>query len=96
MVKTGTISAINPLQADSFQIHFDGGVYNNRIATGPVVYWSSTHKDFEVLGVIKRNERDAVRSSLIANDPQEIVKSDTLQAYGIDVVIETIRGDPQR
>jgi hypothetical protein len=96
MVKTGTISAINPLQADSFQIHFDGGVYNNRIATGPVVYWSSTHKDFEVLGVIKRNERDAVRSSLIANNPQEIVKSDTLHAYSIDVVIETIRGDPQR
>lgn len=95
MVRIGTISAINPTHADSFDIHFDGSVYNNRLATGPIVYWSPIHKDFEVLGVIKRNERDAVRSSIIRNDPQEIVKSDKLKAYSMDVVVETIRGNPQ-
>jgi hypothetical protein len=95
MVKIGTISAIDPTQADSYQIHFDGSVYNNRIATGPVVYWSSSHRNFEVLGVIKRNERDFVSSSINGNPPQEIVKSDTLKAYSFDVVVDTIKGDPQ-
>lgn len=94
MVNLGTISAIDASQADAYQIHFDGKVYNNRIATGPVVYWSSSLRDFEVLGVIRRNEQ-FVRSSIIGDAPQEIVKSDTLKAYSFDAVVETIKADPQ-
>jgi OOP family OmpA-OmpF porin len=30
------------------------------VASGPIVYWSPAHRDYEILGVIKRNERDAV------------------------------------
>lgn len=95
MVNLGTISAIDATQADSYQIHFEGSVYNNRIATGPVVYWSSSRRDFEVLGVIRRNEHDFVRSSINGNAPQEIVKSDTLKVYSFDVVMDTIKADPQ-
>lgn len=94
-VNIGTISAIDPTQPDSFQIHFDRAGYNNRMATGPIVYWSSSHRDFEVLGVIKRNEHDAVRSSINGGPSEEVVKSDTLKAYSMDVVVETIKGNPQ-
>jgi hypothetical protein len=53
MVKIGTITAIDPSRPDSFEIHVDGA-YSLRIASGPIVYWSPVHRDFEVLGVIDR------------------------------------------
>ena len=90
-VEIGTISAINPTQQDSFEIHYRG-TYNLRIAGGPIVYWSPAHRDYEILGVVKRNKRDAVRGPI---DPtQEIVKSGVVEGYSIDVVVETIRENP--
>ncbi len=47
MVKIGTITAIDPSRPDSFEIHVDGA-YNLRIASGPIVYWSPVHREFEV------------------------------------------------
>jgi hypothetical protein len=90
-VTIGTISEINPIKPDSFEIHFHGS-YSLRIAGGPIIYWSPNHRDFEILGVIKRDERNAVRGPV---DPtQEIVKSGILGGYSIDVVVESISDDP--
>lgn len=89
-VSIGTITAIDPSRPDSFEIHIDKG-YNLRIATGPIVYWSPVHRDFEVLGVIERNERDAVNGPI---DPTEkVVKSKILKGYSIDVVTDAINNE---
>jgi hypothetical protein len=93
-IKIGTISAINPTRPDSFEIHFDGKAWNLLIAGGPIVYWSPTHGDYEILGVIKRNERDAVNAPFITTPPEKVVKSGILQGYGIDVVVDAINGNP--
>lgn len=93
-VKIGTISAINPTQPDSFyEIHFHGS-YNLRIAAGPIIYWSPNHRDFEILGVVRRNKRDAVRVPIDGGHTQEIVKSGILEGYSIDVVVDSISDDP--
>jgi hypothetical protein len=57
------ITAIDPSRPDSFEIRVDGA-YNLRIASGPIVYWSPVHPEFEVLGVIERNERDATSAPI--------------------------------
>jgi len=92
--KIGTISAIDPTRPDSFEIHFQGGGWNLLIASGPIVYWSPAHRDYEILGVIKRNERDAVDAPLNSTPPQKVVKSGILQGYSIDVVVDAINGNP--
>jgi hypothetical protein len=92
-IKIGTISAIKPTQPDSFEIHFQGS-YSLLIAGGPIVYWSPAHRDYEILGVIKRNERDADRVSINARSAQEVVKSGIVEGYSIDVVVEAISDNP--
>jgi len=94
-IKIGTIAAINPTRPDSFEIHFHG-TWNLVIAGGPIVYWSPAHRDYEILGVIKRNERDAVDPPFsYSNPPQKIVNSGIVEGYSIDVVTETISRGPQ-
>ncbi|HTW58658.1 MAG TPA: hypothetical protein VMD99_11030 [Terriglobales bacterium] len=93
-VSLGTITAIDPTRPDSFEIPVKGG-YNLRIAPGPIVYWSPVHEDFEVLGVIAADERHAEKSSINGVAPQEIVKTNVMRAYSIDVVADTINGSPQ-
>ena len=92
-IKIGTISAINPTRPDSFEIHFQG-VWNLLIAGGPIVYWSPAHRDYEILGVIKRNERDAVDAPFNSTPPQKVVKSGIVDGYSIDIVVDTINGNP--
>ena len=89
LVSVGTITAIDPRRPDSFEIRVDGA-YNLRMASGPIVYWSPVHRDFELLAVIERNQRQAVSASINGNPPQEVVKSGILNGYGFDVVIDTI------
>ncbi|MGD0759812.1 MAG: hypothetical protein ABR921_12975 [Candidatus Sulfotelmatobacter sp.] len=90
-VTIGTISAIDPTKPDSFDIHLSyQKVYNLRLAGGPIVYWSPAHRDYEILGVIKRNERDAESVSINGLPPEEVVKSGIIEGYFIDVVAETI------
>ena len=93
-IKIGTISAIDPTRPDSFEIHFDGKGWNLLIAGGPIVYWSPAHRDYEILGVIKRNDRDAVDAPFNSDPPEKVVKAGVLQGYSIDVVIDAINGDP--
>jgi len=69
-IKIGTIAAINPTRPDSFEIHFHGA-WNLLIAAGPIVYWSPAHRHYEILGVIKRNERDAVDAPFNPTPPQK-------------------------
>jgi hypothetical protein len=88
VVKIGKISAINPAEPDSFEINFKG-YYSVRLAGGPVIYWSSTHKDFELLGVIKRDEHPAT-VSVDGEPPQKVVKSGILKAYSVDLIEEVI------
>jgi len=92
-VKIGTIAAINPTRPDSFKIHFHG-TWNLLIAGGPIVYWSPAHRDYEILGVIKRNERDAVNAPFNSNPHQKVVKSGIVEGYSIDVVVDAINGNP--
>jgi hypothetical protein len=92
-IKTGTMAAINPTRPDSFEIHFPG-TWNLLIASGPIVYWSPAHRDYEILGVIKRNERDAVDAPFNSTPPQKVVKSGILEGYGIDIVVDAITGNP--
>lgn len=94
-VTVGTISSINPSKPDAFEIHISyQKVYNLRLAGGPIVYWSPDHKDSEILGVIKRNERDVEEVSINGRPAEEIVKSDHLEGYSIDVVVEAINENP--
>ena len=88
-IRIGTILAINPTLPDSFEIHFHGS-YGLLIAGGPIVYWSPAHRDYEILGVIKRNERDAEQVSINGMPAQEVVKSGVVEGYSIDVVVDTI------
>jgi hypothetical protein len=64
MVDIGAITAIDPGRPDSFEIRVDGPCNSPCMASGPIVYWSPIHRDFEVLGVIERNDRDAVNSPI--------------------------------
>jgi hypothetical protein len=84
-VNIGTISAIDPSQPDSFEIRFHGS-YNLLIVGGPIVYWSPAHRDFEILGIIKRNERDAKGFSINGKAAQEGI----LKGYSIDEVVDAI------
>jgi len=90
-VSIGTITAIEPSRPDPFEIHVDQ-VFNLRIASGPIVYWSPVHRDFEVLGVIERNDRDAVNGPI--NPPEKVVMSHILKGYSIDIVVDAINSDP--
>ncbi len=92
-VKIGTISAINPTQPDSFEIHFQGS-YGLLIAGGPIIYWSAAHKDYEILGIIKRNERDALRVPIEGKPDREVVNSGIVHGYSIDVVVDAINDNP--
>lgn len=94
-VKIGTISAINPTRPDSFEIHFRGW-WNLLIASGPIVYWSPAHKDYEILGVIKRNERDAVDAPFKSDPPEKVVPSGIVEGYNVDVVLDAINGSPHQ
>jgi hypothetical protein len=88
----GTITSIDPSRLDSFEIRAEKG-YSLRIASGPIVYWSPVHRDFEVLGVIERNERDAVNGPIERNPPEKVVKSRILRGYSFDVVMDAINKD---
>jgi hypothetical protein len=89
LIKIGTISAIDPTRPDSFEIHFQGS-YSPLFAGGPIVYWSPSHRDYEILGVVKRNEPDAVRVPIDGKSDREVVKSGIVQGYSIDVVVDAI------
>lgn len=87
-LKIGTISTINPAQPDTFEIHFQGS-YSLTMAGGPIIYWSPAHRDYEILGVVKRNQKDVVK---VPNwkPTQEVV----IKGYTIDVVVEAISQNP--
>jgi hypothetical protein len=93
-IKIGTIATIDPTRPDSFEIRFPGKGWNLLIASGPIVYWSPAHRDYEILGVIKRNDRDAVDAPFNSDPPQKVVKEGILQGYSIDVVVDAINGNP--
>lgn len=90
-VKIGTLSEISPTRADAYEISFSHSTYFSLLASGPIVYWSPVHRDFEVLGVIKREE------DYRANDPTHAavgsVKPGTLRGYSIDLVVDTIHNN---
>jgi hypothetical protein len=88
-VSLGTISAIDPTRADLFEIRIRGH-FAQRLAGGPIVYWSPVHRDYELVGVIKRNERDAISVPVDGKPPVEVIKTGILMGYSIDSVVETI------
>jgi hypothetical protein len=93
LVKVGTISAIDPVRPDSFEIHFEGST-SARIAGGPIIYWSPSHRDFEIVAVIERNERDAVAVPINGNSTKSGAKSGMLKGYSIDIVVDAISNSP--
>jgi len=94
LVKIGTISAIDPVRPDSLEIHFQGSS-SARIAGGPIIYWSPSHRDFEIVAVIVRNERDAVAVGIDGNSTKSGAKSGILKGYSIDIVVDAISNAPQ-
>lgn len=91
-VKIGMISAINPTRPDSFEISFQGW-YAARSAGGPIIYWSPVHKDFEILGVVKREKSAVDTSGVEGHTSETTVPSSTLKGYSIDIVVEVIRDE---
>jgi hypothetical protein len=79
-VSIGTVSAIEPTRPDAYEIDARRA-YNLKIAGGPIVYWSSTHRDYEILGVIERNERDAERVQIDGKPTEYVVKSWIVKGY---------------
>jgi hypothetical protein len=94
LVKVGTISAIDPVRPDSFEIHFQGSS-SARIAGGPIIYWSPSHRDFEIVAVIERNARDAVAVGIDGNSTKSGAKSGMLKGYSIDIVVDAISNSPE-
>lgn len=88
MVEIGTITAIDPSRPDSFEIRVDRAYDNPHMASGPIVYWSPVHRDFEVLGIIERKEREAVNAKSKATPLR--ATSGILKGYSFDIVIDTI------
>lgn len=80
----GTITGIDPTRPDSFEIKCRG-LHSPLIGGGPVFYWSPIHKDYEILGVVKRQETD--RTTL--NDAKP-VNSSRIKSYSMDVVMDII------
>lgn len=72
------------------------GWWNLPIASGPIVYWSPAHRDYEILGVSKRNERDAVDAPFKSAPPERVVPSGIVEGYNIDVVLDAINGSPHQ
>ena len=93
MVTIGKVSAIDPSQPDSFEIR-TRGFDSNRTAGGPIIYWSPIHRDFEILGVIKRIRIQTVKDPTDAKDNQSPVNWGILKGYSIDLVVDTIRHNP--
>jgi len=93
-VSIGTVSAIEPTRPDAFEID-SRRPYSLCIAGGPIIYWSPAHRDYEILGVIERNERDAQRVEIDGRPTQEVVKSGIVKGYSIDLVVDAIRDNPR-
>jgi len=87
-VRIGSISAIDPTRPDSFEISFQGS-FIPEIAGGPIIHWSSVHRDFELLGVIKWVK---VNEATISPGPssQSTVDAGRLKGYSIDTVVEAL------
>ena len=91
LVAIGTIAAIDPTHPDSFEIHTR--VFNtDRTGGGPIIYWSSVHRDFEILGVIKRTHPEALKGSADEKPNQKTV---VVKGYSIDLVVEAISNNPR-
>lgn len=87
-IEIGRISVIDSTRPDAFEIHFQGS-YDPLMAGGPIVYWSPDHSDFEILGVIKRNQTDVV--TVPHWKPAQGV---VIKGYGIDEVVKAIAQNP--
>lgn len=86
-VSIGNVTAIEPTRADAFEIN-TSRPYSERISGGPVIYWSPVHNDYEILGVIERNTE---KVEYAGSPAQNVVKSVSLKAYSIDLVVDTIK-----
>jgi hypothetical protein len=52
-------------------------------------------RDYGVLGVIERNERDAQRVEIDGRPTQDVVKSGIVKGYSINLVVDAIRDNPR-
>lgn len=52
-------------------------------------------RDYGVLGVIERNERDAQRVEIDGRPTQDVVKSGIVKGYCINLVVDAIRDNPR-
>lgn len=93
MVTIGTISAIDPTHPDAFEIHARN-FESDRTAGGPIIYWSPVHRDFEILGVVKRSRIETVK---VPTDAKENHPAGwgVLKGYSIDLVVDTISHNPR-
>ena len=86
-INIGTITAISFTQSDAFEIHMEGG--HSPLSGGPIIYWSPHHRDFEILGVTKRDQVGFGRAPN-RESTQELV----IKGYSIDEVVDAISHNP--
>jgi len=89
-VKLGRITAINPAAPDSFEILIQGTLIRG-LGGGPIVYWSPVHRDYEILGVLKRDPRDELPPKDLARQLEESPKTSVVRGYSIDYVVDAIK-----
>jgi hypothetical protein len=86
-INVGTISAISFARSDAFEIHMEGG--HSPLSGGPIIYWSPDHRDFEILGVTKRDQVGVGRTPDRKPTQERVMKG-----YSIDEVVDAISHNP--
>lgn len=86
-INIGTISAISFAHPDAFEIQMSGG--HSPLSGGPIIYWSPIHRDFEILGVTKRDQVELERTP-----NRKPTQGAVTRGYSIDEVLEAIGHNP--
>lgn len=89
-IKIGSITEITPTISDSIEIQVQGSLARG-IGGGPIVYWSPVHRDYEVLGVLKRDPREELPPKDLARQLEESPKTSVVRGYSIDYVVDAIK-----
>lgn len=86
------MSAVDHTNEDAIVLYIDG--FNNPgFSGGPILFWSTERKKYELLGVVKGFKEDTAKV-LINNqhvDTQILVNSGILIGYSIDHAIQAIK-----
>lgn len=90
-VKQGMVSAIDATRPDAVVLYVDG--FNNPgFSGGPIVFWNSSSRAYEIIGVIKGYREDSVKVVINGQhaDTNLLVNSGILVGYSINHALKAI------